>query len=158
MWCVNSLTRDQILSPSLEGIFFFSFFFQLTLKLQTLYFVLGYSQWTMLWCVWMCYYSPESESCLVVSNSLWPYSPWNSPGCNTGVGSLSLLLQQRDSATHTPVSILPHTPFPSMLAHNIDQSSMCYTIGPYWSFILNIRVCTCPSQTPYLSLPLPRKS
>ena len=36
----------------------------------------------------------ESESFLVVSNSLWPlglYSPWNSPGQNTGVGSLSLL-------------------------------------------------------------------
>ena len=35
----------------------------------------------------------ESESCLVVSNSLWPhglYIPWNSPGQNTGVGSLSL--------------------------------------------------------------------
>ena len=31
---------------------------------------------------------------LVVSDSLWPhglYSPWNSPGQNTGVGSLSLL-------------------------------------------------------------------
>ena len=34
----------------------------------------------------------ESESCSVVSNSLWPMdSPWNSPGQNTGVGSLSLL-------------------------------------------------------------------
>ena len=36
----------------------------------------------------------EGESCSVVSNSLWPhglYSPWNSPGQNTGVGSLSLL-------------------------------------------------------------------
>ena len=35
-----------------------------------------------------------SESCSVVSNSLRPhelYSPWNSPGQNTGVGSLSLL-------------------------------------------------------------------
>ena len=34
------------------------------------------------------------ESCSVVSNSLWShgiYSPWNSPGQNTGVGSLSLL-------------------------------------------------------------------
>ena len=34
-----------------------------------------------------------SESCSVVSNSLWPHglcSPWNSPGRNTGVGSLSL--------------------------------------------------------------------
>ena len=36
----------------------------------------------------------ESESCLAVSDSLQPhrlYSPWNSPGQNTGVGSLSLL-------------------------------------------------------------------
>ena len=35
-----------------------------------------------------------SESCSVVSDSLQPhglYSPWNSPGQNTGVGSLSLL-------------------------------------------------------------------
>ena len=36
----------------------------------------------------------ESETCLVVSNYFWPcglYSPWNSPGQNTGEGSLSLL-------------------------------------------------------------------
>ena len=36
----------------------------------------------------------ESESCSVVSDSMQPYglcSPWNSPGQNTGVGSLSLL-------------------------------------------------------------------
>ena len=36
----------------------------------------------------------ESVSHSVVSNSLWHhslYSPWNSPGQNTGVGSLSLL-------------------------------------------------------------------
>ena len=36
---------------------------------------------------------PESERRSVVSNSLQPhglYSPWNSPGQNTGVGSLSL--------------------------------------------------------------------
>ena len=35
-----------------------------------------------------------SENHLVVSNSLWAhglYSPWNSPGQNTGVGGLSLL-------------------------------------------------------------------
>ena len=38
--------------------------------------------------------SHESESCLVMSNSLQPpglYSPWNSPDHSTGVGSLSLL-------------------------------------------------------------------
>ena len=35
-----------------------------------------------------------SESCLVMSDSLQPrelYTPWNSPGQNTGVGSLSFL-------------------------------------------------------------------
>ena len=33
-----------------------------------------------------------SESRSVMSDSLWPhYSPWNSPGQNTGVGSVSLL-------------------------------------------------------------------
>ena len=39
-------------------------------------------------------FSYLSESCSVVFNSLQPhglYSPWNSPGQNTGVGSLSLL-------------------------------------------------------------------
>ena len=34
----------------------------------------------------------ESESCSVVSDSLQPHGlPWNSPGQNSGVGSLSLL-------------------------------------------------------------------
>ena len=39
-------------------------------------------------------FEDENESPSVMSNSLWPhglYSPWNSPGQNTGVGSLSLL-------------------------------------------------------------------
>ena len=39
-------------------------------------------------------FSSESESHSVLSDSLWPhglYSPWNYPGQNTGVGSLSLL-------------------------------------------------------------------
>ena len=40
------------------------------------------------------YFIYESESCSVMSDSLWShglYSPWNSPGQNTGVRSLSLL-------------------------------------------------------------------
>ena len=37
------------------------------------------------------HYGPESGGCSVVSDSLWLYSPWNSPGQNTRVGSLSLL-------------------------------------------------------------------
>ena len=41
-----------------------------------------------------CNFESETESRSVVSYSLQPpglYSPWNSPGQNTGVGSLSLL-------------------------------------------------------------------
>ena len=51
----------------------------------------------------------ESESRLVLSDSLWPhglYSPWNSPGQNTGVGSPSLL--QRIFPTQGSNPGLPH--------------------------------------------------
>ena len=44
-------------------------------------------------CIYVCM-CVCALSCSVVSNSLWPhglYIPWNSPGQNTGVGSLSLL-------------------------------------------------------------------
>ena len=47
------------------------------------------------WCQeWTSIIERESESCSVVSDPLGPhrlYSPWNSPGQNTAVGSLSLL-------------------------------------------------------------------
>ena len=39
--------------------------------------------------------------------------------------------QRRDSAIHTHVSILSQTPLPSRLPHIIEQSSLCYTVGPY---------------------------
>ena len=32
----------------------------------------------------------------------------------------------------------PPTPVPSRLPHNIEQSSLCYTVGPCWLSILNI--------------------
>ena len=49
----------------------------------------------------------ESESCSVMSDSLWLrglYSPWNSPGQNTGVGSLSLLRGYSQPRAQTQVS------------------------------------------------------
>ena len=55
--------------------------------------------------------------------------------------------QQRDSIIHMHVSVLPQTPLPSRLAYNIEQSSMCYTVGPCWLSFLNTAVCTCQSQT-----------
>ena len=59
-----------------------------------------------------------------------------------------LSAQQRDSAIHIHVSILPQTPLPSRLPHDIEQSSLSYTVGPCWLSILIIAVWTCPSQTP----------
>ena len=59
---------------------------------------------------------------------------------------------RRDSAMHIHVSILPQTPLPSRLSHNVEQSPMCYTVGLCWLSVLNIAVCTGPSQIPYVSL------
>ena len=60
--------------------------------------------------------------------------------------------QQRDSAIHIYVSILPQTPLPSRLPHNTEKTSICYTVSPCWFSILNISVCACLSQIPLLSL------
>ena len=51
----------------------------------------------------------ESKSRSVVSDSLWPhglYSPWNSPGQNAGVGSLSLLQRIFPPRDQTQVSLI----------------------------------------------------
>ena len=51
--------------------------------------------------------------------------------------------QQSDSVIHIPVSILFQILFPFRLLGNIEQSSLCYAVGPSWLSILNIAVCTC---------------
>ena len=53
--------------------------------------------------------------------------------------------QQSDSAIHIHVSILPQTPLPSRLPHNIEQSSLCYTVGTCWLSILHMVVYICQS-------------
>ena len=65
--------------------------------LQQIFLTQGLNQ-GLLHCRWnlyqLSYEGSSSESRLVMSDSLWPhelYGPWNSPGQNTGVGSLSLL-------------------------------------------------------------------
>ena len=66
---------------------------------------------------------------------------------------LVLGVQQSDSVIHIHVSILFQILFPFRLLQNIEQSSLCYTVGFCWLAILNIVVCVCQSQTPNLSLP-----
>ena len=46
--------------------------------------------------------------------------------------------QGRNSTTHMHVSILPQTPLPSRLPCNIEQGSLCCTVGPCWLCNLNI--------------------
>ena len=50
---------------------------------------------------------------------------------------------------HSPPNFLP-----SRLPHNIEQSSMCYIEQPCLLSVLNIAVCTCPSQSKYYWLVL----
>ena len=50
--------------------------------------------WGINYIQYIIHFKGISESRSVMSDSLWPrglYNPWNSPGQNTGVGSLSLL-------------------------------------------------------------------
>ena len=51
---------------------------------------------------------------------------------------LVLGVQQSDSVMHILVSILFQILFPFRLLHNIEQSTLCYTVGPCWLSILNI--------------------
>ena len=47
-------------------------------------------------------------------------------------------VQQSDSVIHTHISILFQVLFPFRLLQNIEQSSLCYTVGPCWLSILNL--------------------
>ena len=42
--------------------------------------------------------------------------------------------------------------FPYKLLQNIELSSLCYTVGPFWLSILHIIMYICSSQPPNLSL------
>ena len=48
----------------------------------------------------------------------------------------------------------PWTSVPSRLAHNIEQSSTCCTVGPCWLSVLNMAVCSWPSKVPNYPFPL----
>ena len=73
----------------------------------------------------------ESESCSLLSNFLQPhvlYSPWNSPGQNTGVGSCSLL--QGIFPTQGSNPGLPHC---RRILYQLSDSMLYFT---YFSVLL----------------------
>ena len=76
-----------------------------------------------------------SESCSVMSNSLWPhrlYSPWNSPGQNTGVGSLSLLQGIFPPQGSNP-DLLHCRRIPDQLSHKESPRILEWTACPFSS-------------------------
>ena len=52
-------------------------------------------------------------------------------------------VKQSDSIIHICVSLLFQILFSFGLLCNIEQSSLCHTVGPHWLSILNIVACTC---------------
>ena len=65
-------------------------------------------------------------------------------------------VQRSDSVIHIHVpAFLKKIRILFRLLHNIEQCSLCYTLGPYWLSILDIAVCACQFHTPNLSLPTP---
>ena len=57
---------------------------------------------------------------------------------------LVLGVRQSDSVIHIQVSILFQILLPFRLLQNIEKSSLCYTAGLFWLFLLNIVVDTLP--------------
>ena len=54
-------------------------------------------------------------------------------------------VQQSDSVIPIQVPLLFQILFPFRLLENIEQSSLCYTVGPCWLSILNIVMYTYQS-------------
>ena len=50
------------------------------------------------------------------------------------------------SLLYLHISILFQILFPFRLLHNIEQGSLCCTVGPCWLSILNTAACTCQFQ------------
>ena len=84
----------------------------------------------------------ESESHSVMSDSLWPrglYSPWNSLGQNTRVGSLSLLQGSSQPRDRTQVSHIAGRYFTSWATREAHQDSRVQFIMPVGPRGLNLQ-------------------
>ena len=64
-------------------------------------------------------------------------------------------VQQSDPVIHTHVSILYQILFPLRLLHNIEQSSLCYTVCPCWLSIIYSSVYMSVPNSPTIPSPPP---
>ena len=97
-------------------------------------------------CVCLCVYVYESESHSVVSNSLQTHGLWNSPGQNTGLGSLSLL--QGIFPTQESNPGLPHCRYTLyQLSH---REAPCMYVCVYIYVCVYVCVCVCVCVCLYL--------
>ena len=91
------------------------------------------------WDGWMA--SPTQWTWVWVNSGSWWWT--GRPGMLWFMGSQRI---RHDWATglntHVPIPFQILLPF--RLLHNIEQSSLCYTVGPCWLCILNTAVWTCP--------------
>ena len=93
---------------------------------------------------------PSHQACTWVFNVyFYLESSWLTKLCSFEVYSKVIQL-------YIHVSILFQILFPFRLLQNIEQSSLCYTVGPCWLSVLNITVCTCQSQLPIYLSPNPK--
>ena len=97
----------------------------------------------------------ESESCSVISDYLQPhglYSQWNSPGQNTGVGSLSLLQGIFPTRDWTQVSHIAGRFFTSWTNREVRNVKILMK-GENKAMIIYIKYCECilnTTQTAFL--------
>ena len=71
-----------------------------------------------------------------------PQATTNLHSISTDLPSLDISYKWYHVSAHHFFSILFHVLFPLRLLQNIEQSSLCYTVGRCWLSILNMAVCT----------------
>ena len=95
-----------------------------------------------------------SESRSVVSDSLWHhglYSPWNSPGRNTGVGSLSLFQGIFPTQVSNP-DLLHCRRILYQLSHKGSPENIIMEVKRYCSIFIRHSVLLLESPVIYLSI------
>ena len=60
-----------------------------------------------------------------------------------------LVIGVQQSGAVFPIQVSILFLFPFRLLQNVEPSSLCYIVGPWWLSILNIVLCTCRDSVLY---------